>query len=49
MDEKTIARKVDELGRIVLPREFREKLGIEEKDELKVSTQNGKIILEKKK
>jgi len=41
----TQERKVDELGRIVLPRPFRELLNIQEKDVLNVTLQDGVIIL----
>ena len=41
----TQERKVDELGRIVLPRPFRELLNIQEKDVLTVTLQDGVIIL----
>ncbi len=43
-----IERSVDELGRIVLPIEFRENLGIQEKDVLSMSLGRGKITVEKK-
>lgn len=40
-------RKVDELGRIVIPIELRRVLGIKEKDSLEIYTDNDKIILRK--
>ena len=40
-------RKVDELGRIVLPVEVRRELGIDEKDELSIFVNDGEIILKK--
>ena len=40
-----ITRKVDELGRIVLPRELRRNLGIEVADTLEIFTENDTIIL----
>ena len=40
-----IIRKVDELGRVVLPVELRRKLDIAEKDELEIHLDNDKIIL----
>lgn len=41
-------RKIDELGRIVLPIEIREKLEIKEADTLKIYIQDGKIVIENK-
>lgn len=43
-----IIRKLDELGRIVLPIELRKSLDIKEKDSMEISTSNGCIILKKK-
>ena len=42
-----IIRKLDDLGRIVLPIEFRRILDIAERDELEISLQNDQIILRK--
>ncbi len=42
-----IIRKVDELGRIVLPIELRRKLDIEEKDSLEIYTDGDSVILKK--
>lgn len=42
-----IRRKVDELGRIVLPLETRKSLNINEKDELDIITKDGTIVLQK--
>ncbi|MBW7455916.1 AbrB/MazE/SpoVT family DNA-binding domain-containing protein [Paenibacillus sepulcri] len=42
-----IVRKVDELGRIVLPIELRRTLGIEEKDAMEIFVDEGRIILRK--
>ena len=42
-----IVRKVDELGRIVLPIELRRNLDIHEKDALEIFIDNDKIILKK--
>lgn len=42
-----IVRKVDELGRIVLPIELRRKFGIEIKDSLEIYTEGDSIILKK--
>jgi transcriptional pleiotropic regulator of transition state genes len=42
-----IVRKVDELGRVVLPVELRRTLGIEEKDGLEIFVDDETIILRK--
>ena len=40
-------RKVDELGRIVLPIELRRTLGIEEKDRIEIFVEGESVILRK--
>lgn len=47
MKSTGIVRKVDELGRIVLPIELRRNLGIEERDPLEIYVDEGCIILKK--
>lgn len=47
MKSTGIVRKVDELGRIVLPIELRRTLGIAEKDALEIYVDQGLIILKK--
>ncbi len=42
-----IVRKVDELGRIVLPKTLREIMHISEKDPLEIFTDDNRIILQK--
>ncbi|MDY3031586.1 MAG: AbrB/MazE/SpoVT family DNA-binding domain-containing protein [Clostridia bacterium] len=42
-----IVRKVDELGRIVLPIELRRKFDIEVKDSLEIYTEGDTIVLKK--
>ncbi len=42
-----IVRKVDELGRVVIPMELRRTLGIEEKDPLEIYMDGESIILKK--
>ena len=42
-----VVRKVDELGRIVIPIELRRTMGIEEKDALEIYVDSDKIILKK--
>jgi len=47
MKSTGIVRKVDELGRIVLPIELRRTLGIDEKDPLEIYVDQERIILKK--
>lgn len=42
-----IVRKVDDLGRVVLPIELRRSLGIQEKDPLEIFVEGDQIILRK--
>lgn len=42
-----IVRKVDEVGRIVLPVELRSVLGIDNRDSVEIFTEDDKIILKK--
>ena len=42
-----IVRKVDELGRIVIPKEMRDKMGINCGDPIEIYVEADKIILEK--
>ncbi len=42
-----IVRKVDELGRIVIPRELRLMLEIQEKDPLEIFVEGSSVILKK--
>ncbi len=42
-----IVRKIDELGRIVLPIELRRTLGVAEKDYLEIFVENNQIVLKK--
>ena len=42
-----IIRKVDDLGRIVLPIELRRMLDIAERDELEIFMENNRIVLQK--
>ncbi len=42
-----IVRKVDELGRIVLPIELRRKMNINIKDSMEIFVDNGTIVLKK--
>ena len=47
MKSTGIIRKVDELGRIVLPIEIRRTLDIAERDELEIFMDNDQIVLQK--
>lgn len=42
-------RKIDELGRLVIPKEIRNTLGFKPGDEIKIEIKNNQIILEKEK
>ncbi|MFJ7637704.1 AbrB/MazE/SpoVT family DNA-binding domain-containing protein [Peribacillus sp. NPDC097264] len=47
MKSTGIVRKVDELGRVVIPIELRRTLGIKEKDALEIYVEQERIILQK--
>lgn len=47
MKSTGIVRKVDELGRVVIPIEIRRTLNINEKDTLEIFVESDKIILKK--
>ena len=47
MKSTGIVRKVDELGRIVIPMELRNKLKIEEKDPIEIYVEGASIVLRK--
>ena len=47
MKSTGIYRKVDELGRIVIPIELRTKLDIQEKDSLEIFVEGNSIVLKK--
>ena len=42
-----VVRRIDELGRIVLPKEIRRTLGIDEKDPLEIFVEEDKIVLKR--
>jgi len=48
MKSTGVVRKIDELGRIVLPSEIRRVFGIREGDELDISVDGEKVILQKR-
>lgn len=47
MSDTGIVRRVDDLGRIVIPMELRRSLGIKVKDPISISVEGERIILEK--
>ncbi len=47
METTGIVRKLDELGRIVLPMELRKTLDLKVKDSIEITTDKGSIILRK--
>jgi AbrB family transcriptional regulator, transcriptional pleiotropic regulator of transition state genes len=42
-----MARKIDQLGRVVLPAEMRRQLGIDVGDLVEISVDDGRVVLEK--
>ena len=47
MKSTGVVRKVDELGRIVLPKALREIMDIKEKDPIEIFTDENRIVLQK--
>ena len=47
MKSTGIIRKLDELGRVVIPKEIRNKLNIEEKDPIEIYLDGESIVLKK--
>lgn len=47
MKSTGVVRRIDELGRIVLPIEIRKNLSIENRDAVEIFVENDKIILKK--
>ena len=47
MSDTGIVRRVDDLGRIVIPMELRRTLGIHVKDALSISVEGERVVLEK--
>lgn len=47
MKKSGLTRRIDELGRIVIPKEIRKNLKIRDSDELEISVRDGNIILNK--
>lgn len=49
MKNTGIVRKVDELGRVVIPKEIRDRFKIEEETDIEFYVEGSKIILQKQK
>ncbi|MGA9290681.1 MAG: AbrB/MazE/SpoVT family DNA-binding domain-containing protein [Anaerobacillus sp.] len=47
MKSTGVVRKIDELGRIVIPKELRRTLDIQVKDPIEIFTSDNKIVLQK--
>lgn len=47
METKSAFRKIDELGRIVIPIDIRRKLGVNNGESLEISLQNDTVMLKK--
>ena len=47
MKSTGVVRRVDELGRIVIPKEIRNKLDIQEKDPIEIYVDGNSVILKK--
>ena len=47
MEQDKIKRKVDELGRIALPKELRDRLNIKEKDTVEVYIKDNRLVIDK--
>lgn len=45
MENTTFTRKIDELGRIVIPRDFREKLGFADKSDIRIQMVDDTLVL----
>lgn len=46
-DDRGIIRSIDELHRVVIPIQIVQKMGLKEKDKVKVDTEGDKITLQK--
>ena len=49
MESTGVVRKIDDLGRIVIPKEIRKSLGIRDGESLEIIVENNNIKLTKKK
>lgn len=48
MERSKITKTIDNLGRVLIPKDVRKQIGIESDDELEMYVENERIILEKK-
>ena len=45
--KRSVTRQIDELGRIVIPSDFREELGMEPGEKLEIYIEEGRLVLKK--
>lgn len=45
--KRSVTRKIDELGRVVIPSNFREELGMEPGEKIEIYTDGGRVILKR--
>lgn len=45
--KRSVTRKIDELGRVVIPSDFREELGIEPGEKVEIYIEEGRVILKR--
>ena len=45
--KRSVTRKIDELGRIVIPSDFREALGMEPGEKIEIYIEEGRVILKR--
>ena len=42
--KRSVTRKIDELGRVVIPSDFREELGMEPGEKIEIYIEEGRVI-----
>ena len=45
--KRSVTRKIDELGRVVIPSDFREELGMEPGEKVEIYIEEGRVILKR--
>ena len=45
--KRSVTRRLDDLGRIVIPSDFREELGMEESEKIEIYIEEGRVILKR--
>lgn len=45
--KRSVTRKIDELGRVVIPSDFREELGMKPGEKLEIYIEEGRLVLKK--